>query len=113
MFDNLSSRLNQAIKNLKGHGKITDVNVATTIKEIRRALVDADVNYKVAKEITDEIKQEALGREVLIAVKPGELFVKIVYEKLTDLMGGIKTDISLRQDVNVILIAGLNGAGKT
>ncbi len=114
MFENLTSRLDKALKTLKGQGKISDVNIATTIKEIRRALVDADVNYKVAKEITDEIKKEALGRDVLISVSPGQLFVKIVYEKLTELMGGVKQDMNLRGDgMQVIMLAGLNGAGKT
>lgn len=113
MFDNLTQRLDRAFKTLKGQGSITDVNVATTVKEIRRALVDADVNYKVAKEITDGIKQEALGREVLISVQPGQLFVKIVHEKLTELMGGSHQDITLEGNPAVILIAGLNGAGKT
>jgi signal recognition particle subunit SRP54 len=114
MFENLTSRLDKALKTLKGQGKISDVNIATTVKEIRRALVDADVNYKVAKEITDEIKKEALGRDVLISVSPGQLFVKIVYEKLTDLMGGVKQDLNLRgNDMQVIMLAGLNGAGKT
>ena len=113
MFENLQARLGKAIKTLKGEGKITEVNVATTVKEIRRALVDADVNYKVAKQITDEIKTEALGKNVLIAVKPGELFIKIVYDKLTRLMGGEQVDINETGNPTVILLAGLNGAGKT
>jgi signal recognition particle subunit SRP54 len=113
MFENLQARLGKAIKTLKGEGKITEVNVATTVKEIRRALVDADVNYKVAKQITDEIKIEALGKNVLIAVKPGELFIKIVYDKLTRLMGGEQVDINETGNPTVILLAGLNGAGKT
>lgn len=114
MFENLTSRLDKAFKSLKGQGKISDVNIATTIKEIRRALVDADVNYKVAKEITDEIKKEALGRDVLISVSPGQLFVKIVYEKLTELMGGEKQDLNLRgEGMQIVMLAGLNGAGKT
>lgn len=113
MFDNLSNRMDKALRTLKGQGNITEVNVAATVKEIRRALVDADVNYKVAKEITDEIKDEALGREVLISVKPGQLFIKIVDEKLTELMGGSKKDINLEGNPAVILLAGLNGAGKT
>lgn len=113
MFENLQARLGKAIKNLKGEGKITEVNVATTVKEIRRALVEADVNYKVAKQITDEIKIEALGKNVLIAVKPGELFIKIVYDKLTQLMGGEQVDINETGNPTVILLAGLNGAGKT
>ncbi|MGF1534840.1 MAG: signal recognition particle protein [Bernardetiaceae bacterium] len=113
MFDNLSNRIDKALRTLKGQGSITEVNVAATVKEIRRALVDADVNYKVAKEITDQIKDEALGREVLISVEPGQLFIKIVDEKLTELMGGKKEDIRLEGSPAVILLAGLNGAGKT
>ena len=113
MLDNLTARLDKAMKSLKGEGKITEVNVATTIKEIRRALVDADVDYKVAKTVTDEIKEEAYGRDVLIAVKPGELFTKIVYDKLTDLMGGERKEMNLSGNPSIILVAGLNGAGKT
>jgi signal recognition particle subunit SRP54 len=113
MFENLSDKLNRAIKTLKGQGSITEINVAATVKEIRKALVEADVNYKIAKEITDEIKAEALGQNVLIAVKPGELFVKIVFDKLVHLMGGQAEGINLKGDPAVIMIAGLNGAGKT
>lgn len=113
MLDNLTARLDKAMKSLKGEGRITEVNVATTIKEIRRALVDADVDYKVAKTVTDEIKDEAYGREVLIAVKPGELFTKIVYDKLTELMGGERKEMNLSGNPSIILVAGLNGAGKT
>ncbi|GAB3657124.1 signal recognition particle protein [Echinicola sediminis] len=113
MFDNLSYKLDRAFKTLKGTGKITEINVATTVKEIRRALIDADVNYKVAKEVTDTIKQEALGRDVLISVSPGQLLVKITQEELTKLMGGKKEDINLKGDPNVILISGLQGSGKT
>ncbi|QDH80841.1 signal recognition particle protein [Echinicola soli] len=113
MFDNLSYKLDRAFKTLKGTGKITEINVATTVKEIRRALIDADVNYKVAKEVTDTIKSEALGRDVLISVSPGQLLVKITQEELTKLMGGTKEDISLKGDPNVILISGLQGSGKT
>jgi len=113
MFDNLSYKLDRAFKTLKGTGKITEINVATTVKEIRRALIDADVNYKVAKEVTDTIKEEALGRDVLISVSPGQLLVKITQEELTKLMGGTKEDIDLKGDPNVILISGLQGSGKT
>ncbi|MCC5944858.1 MAG: signal recognition particle protein [Bernardetiaceae bacterium] len=113
MFENLTARLDKAVKNLKGQGRITEVNVATTIKEIRRALVDADVNYKIAKEITDEIKDETFGREILISVKPGQLFTKIVYEKLTELMGSTRSEMNLEGNPAIIMIAGLNGAGKT
>lgn len=113
MFDNLSFKLDRAFKTLKGTGSITEINVATTIKEIRRALIDADVNYKVAKEVTDKIKEEALGRDVLIAVSPGQLLVKITQEELTKLMGGTKEDINLKADPAIILISGLQGSGKT
>lgn len=113
MFDNLSVKLDRAFKTLKGTGKITEINVATTAKEIRRALIDADVNYKVAKEVTDKIRTEALGRDVLISVSPGQLLIKITQEELTKLMGGTKVDISLSGDPSVILISGLQGSGKT
>lgn len=113
MFDNLSFKLDQAFKTLKGTGKITEINVASTVKEIRRALIDADVNYKVAKEVTDKIKEEAMGRDVLISVSPGQLLVKITQEELTKLMGGSKVDIKLSGDPAVILISGLQGSGKT
>ncbi|MFN8436599.1 MAG: signal recognition particle protein [Cytophagales bacterium] len=113
MFENLSSKLDKAIKTLKGQGRISEINVAQTVKEIRKALLDADVNYKVAKQVTDSIKEKAIGREVLISVSPGQLLVKIVNEELTDLMGGEKKDINLRQDPSIILIAGLQGSGKT
>jgi len=113
MFDNLSQKLDKAFKTLKGQGRITEINVATTAKEIRKALIDADVNYKVAKSVTDDIKEKALGREVLISVSPGQLLVKITHEELTALMGGEKQDINLKGDPGVILIAGLQGSGKT
>ncbi|MEN2282340.1 signal recognition particle protein [Algoriphagus sp. SE2] len=113
MFDNLSLKLDRAFKTLKGTGTITEINVATTVKEIRRALIDADVNYKVAKEVTDKIKQEALGRDVLISVSPGQLLVKITQEELTKLMGGSKVEINLTGDPSVVLISGLQGSGKT
>ncbi|MHA6247655.1 signal recognition particle protein [Pontibacter sp. CAU 1760] len=113
MFDNLSNKLDRAFKTLKGQGSITEINVAQTIKEVRRALVDADVNYKVAKTVTDKIKEEAMGRDVLISVSPGQLMVKIVHEELTELMGGEKQDINLKGDPAIILIAGLQGSGKT
>ncbi|WP_144607270.1 signal recognition particle protein [Algoriphagus algorifonticola] len=113
MFDNLSLKLDRAFKTLKGTGKITEINVATTVKEIRRALIDADVNYKVAKEVTDTIKTEALGRDVLISVSPGQLLVKITQEELTKLMGGTKADIKLSGEPAVVLISGLQGSGKT
>ncbi len=113
MFDNLSLKLDRAFKTLKGTGKITEINVASTVKEIRRALIDADVNYKVAKEVTDTIREQALGRDVLISVSPGQLLVKITQEELTKLMGSSKVDIVLSGDPAIILIAGLQGSGKT
>lgn len=113
MFDNLSYKLDKAFQNLKGQGSITEINVATTVKEIRRALVDADVNYKVAKEVTDRIKTEALGRDVLTTVSPGQLLVKITNDELTQLMGGTKEDMTLKGDPAIILISGLQGSGKT
>lgn len=113
MFESLSGKLDKAFKTLKGQGKITEINVATTVKEIRRALIDADVNYKVAKEVTDKIKEEALGRDVLISVSPGQLLTKIVSEELTEMMGGQKAEISIQGDPAVILISGLQGSGKT
>lgn len=113
MFENLQDKLNQAFKTLKGQGRITEINVAATVKEVRRALTDADVNYKVAKEVTDRVREKALDRKVLIAVEPGQLFVKIVQEELTELMGGEAEGINLKGDPAIILIAGLQGSGKT
>ena len=113
MFENLSAKLTTAMRTLKGNGRITDINVAATVKEIRRALMDADVNYKVAKEITDRIKDQAMGQKILISVEPGQLLIKIVHEELTQLMGGQKQDINLKGDPSVVLIAGLQGSGKT
>ncbi len=114
MFQSLSDRLDGAFKNLKGEGKLTEINIAQSVKEIRRALVSADVNYKIAKEFTDKIKDEALGsRNVLKSVKPGELMVKIVMDEMTELMGGDAVGIDLSGKPTVILIAGLQGSGKT
>ena len=113
MFQSLQDKLNGAFKTLKGKGKITDINIASTVKEIRRALMDADVNYKVAKEVTDRVKQEAIDRKVMIAVEPGQLFVKIVQEELTRLMGGQAETVNLKGSPAVVLIAGLQGSGKT
>ena len=113
MFDNLSERLERSFKILKGEGRITEINVAETLKDVRRALLDADVNYKVAKSFTDQVKAKALGQNVLTAVKPGQLLVKIVHDELAQLMGGQATDINLKGLPAVILMAGLNGAGKT
>ena len=113
MFDNLSLRLDKAIQNLKGQATITEINVATTIKEIRRALVDADVNFKVAKDVTDEIREKALGEDVLTSVSPGQLLTKITNDQLTALMGGKHEEIVLTGSPAVVLIAGLQGSGKT
>lgn len=113
MFDSLSLKLEKAFQNLKGQGRITEINVAGTIKEIRKALIDADVNYKVAKEVTDEIKQKALGQNVLTAISPGQLLVKITNDELTQLMGGDSEDIKVEGNPAIILIAGLQGSGKT
>ena len=113
MFENLSEKLERSFKILKGEGKITEINVAETLKEIRRALIDADVNYKVAKTFTDEVKQKALGANVLTSVKPGQMMTKIVRDELAQLMGGEATDINLSGHPAVVLIAGLQGSGKT
>ena len=113
MFDNLSERLERSFKILKGEGKITEINVAETLKDVRRALLDADVNYKVAKTFTDTVKQKALGQNVLTAVKPSQLMVKIVHDELATLMGSESVDLKLEHRPSVILMAGLNGAGKT
>ena len=113
MFENLSERLERSFKILKGEGKITEINVAETLKDVRKALLEADVNYKVAKTFTDTVKQKALGQDVLTSVKPGQLMVKIVHDELTELMGGQATDINLDARPSIILMAGLNGAGKT
>ena len=113
MFENLTEKLERSFKILKGEGRITEINVAETLKEIRRALIDADVNYKVAKSFTDEVKQKALGQDVLNSVKPGQMMTKIVRDELAALMGGTATDIKLEGNPAVILIAGLQGSGKT
>ena len=113
MFENLSERLERSFKILKGEGKITEINVAETLKDVRRALLDADVNYKVAKTFTDTVKQKAMGQDVLTAVKPQQLMVKIVHDELAELMGGETTDLNLKGHPAIILMAGLNGAGKT
>jgi len=114
MFDSLSEKLDGAFKNLKGDGKLTEINVAQSIKEIRRALVGADVNYKIAKEFTDKIKDKAMGQaNVLTSIKPGELMVKIVMDEMTELMGGEAVGVDLNGKPTVILIAGLQGSGKT
>lgn len=113
MFDNLSEKLERSFKLLKGQGKITEINVAETLKDIRRALLDADVNFKTAKTFTETVKEEALGQDVLSAVKPEQMMVKIVHDELTKLMGGASIDINLKGEPAVILIAGLQGSGKT
>ncbi len=113
MFENLTEKLERSFKILKGEGRITEINVAETLKEIRRALIDADVNYKVAKSFTDDVKQKALGQNVLTAVKPGQMMTKIVRDELAALMGGNATDIKLEGNPAVVLIAGLQGSGKT
>jgi len=113
MFENLSERLEQSFRMLRGQGRITEINVAETLKDVRRALLDADVNYKIAKQFTDEVKEEALGQKILTAVKPGEMMVKIVHDHLTSLMGGEHVEMNLKGNPAVVLIAGLQGSGKT
>ncbi len=113
MFENLSDKLDRAFKVLKGQGSITEINVAETMKEIRKALLDADVNYKTAKAFTDDVKQKAIGANVLTSISPGQLLTKIMNDELTQLMGGSTVDIDFSGSLTVILIAGLNGAGKT
>jgi signal recognition particle subunit SRP54 len=113
MFENLTERLESAFKQIKGEGRITELNIAATVKEIRRALVDADVNYKIAKEFTDTVKDKALGQKVLTAVSPGQLIVKIVKDELADLMGGSESEFITKGNPAVVLIAGLQGSGKT
>lgn len=113
MFENLSERLERSFKILKGQGRITEINIAETLKDVRKALLDADVNYKVAKTFTDEVKQKALGQNVLLAVKPNEMMVKIVHDELARLMGGENVDINLKGNPAVILMSGLQGSGKT
>ncbi|MBN1197933.1 MAG: signal recognition particle protein [Bacteroidales bacterium] len=113
MFEGLSDKLDKAFKVLKGHGYITEINVAETLKDVRKALLDADVSYKIAKQFTDDIKEKALGQNVLTAVSPGQLMVKIVHDELVDLMGGAQSEINLKGDPAIVLIAGLQGSGKT
>lgn len=113
MFESLSERLESAFKQIKGEGRINELNIANTVKDIRRALVDADVNYKIAKEFTDTVKTKALGEKVLTAVSPGQLMVKIVKDELAELMGGSESEFNITGNPAVILIAGLQGSGKT
>ena len=113
MFESLSERLESAFKQIKGEGRITELNIASTVKDIRRALIDADVNYKIAKEFTDTVREKALGEKVLTAVSPGQLMVKIVKDELVNLMGGVESELQSKGNPAVILIAGLQGSGKT
>ena len=113
MFENLQERLERSFKILKGEGKITEINVAETLKDVRRALLDADVSYKVAKELCDSVKEKAMGQNVLTAVKPQQMMVKIVHDELAAFMGGASTDINVKGNPGVVLVAGLNGSGKT
>lgn len=113
MFNNLTERLESAFKNLKGEARVTDLNIANTLKDIRRALIDADVNYKIAKEFTDKVKEKAIGSKVINAISPGQLMVKIVKDELTELMGGHEATFNVQGTPAVILIAGLQGSGKT
>ena len=113
MFESLSDRLEQSFKLLKGQGRITEINVAETLKDVRRALLDADVNFKIAKQFTDEVKEEALGQKILTAVKPNQMMVKIVHDRLAELMGSESSQLDTKGSPNVILVAGLQGSGKT
>ena len=113
MFNNLSEKLDKALHVLKGQGSITEVNVAETLKEVRRALLDADVNFKIAKQFTKSVKEKALGQNVLTSIQPGQLMVKIVKDELTELMGGDSAGINLSGNPSVILMSGLQGSGKT
>jgi signal recognition particle subunit SRP54 len=113
MFENLSERLESAFKQIKGEGRITELNIAATVKDIRRALIDADVNFKIAKEFTDTVREKALGQKVLTAVSPGQLMVKVVKDELVSLMGGAESELNAKGSPAVILIAGLQGSGKT
>jgi signal recognition particle subunit SRP54 len=113
MFNNLSEKLEKALHVLKGQGSITEVNVAETLKEVRRALLDADVNFKIAKQFTKSVKEKALGQNVLTSIQPGQLMVKIVKDELTELMGGDSAGINLSGNPSVILMSGLQGSGKT
>src|SRR5450432_4261959 len=113
MFESLSDKLETAFKSLKGEARITELNIAATIKEIRRALIDADVNFKIAKEFTDKIKDKAVGEKVINAISPGQLMIKIVKDELAELMGGSESEFNAKGNPAVILIAGLQGSGKT
>lgn len=113
MFNSLQDKLDKALQNIQGRGKITEINVAETVKEIRRALVDADVNYKVAKDLTKRVQDKALGQNVLTSITPGQLMTKIVHDELVELMGTTQEGINLSDKPTIILIAGLQGSGKT
>jgi signal recognition particle subunit SRP54 len=113
MFENLSERLESAFKQIKGEGRITELNIAATVKDIRRALIDADVNFKIAKEFTDTVREKALGQKVLTAVSPGQLMIKVVKDELVELMGGVESELNAKGSPAVILIAGVQGSGKT
>ncbi|MBR5891185.1 MAG: signal recognition particle receptor subunit alpha, partial [Bacteroidaceae bacterium] len=113
MFENLSERLERSFKILKGEGRITEINVAETLKDVRKALLDADVNYKVAKTFTDTVKNKAIGQNVLTSIQPGQLMVKIVHDELTALMGGETADVNYEGHPGIILMSGLQGSGKT
>jgi signal recognition particle subunit SRP54 len=113
MFDNLTERLEQSFRILKGQGRITEINIAETLKEVRRALLDADVNYKIAKNFTDRVKEKAIGQKIITAIKPGQMMVKIVHDELVELMGSANEDINIKGNPAVVLIAGLQGSGKT
>lgn len=113
MFENLTDKFERAFKVLKGQGQITEINVAETLKEVRRALLDADVNFNTAKQFTNTVKEKALGRDVLNAVSPGQLMIKICHEELVQLMGGNESEINLKGNPSVILMSGLQGSGKT
>ena len=113
MFENLSDKLDRAFKILKGQGQITEINVAETLKEVRKALLDADVNFKIAKQFTETVKEKALGQSVLTAISPGQLMIKVVHQELIQLMGGQKSDIQLGGNPTIILMSGLQGSGKT
>ncbi|MEY4728301.1 MAG: hypothetical protein RLZZ390_825, partial [Bacteroidota bacterium] len=113
MFENLSEKIASAFKQIKGEGRITDLNIANTVKDIRKALLDADVNFKIAKEFTDRVKDKAIGEKVINAISPGQLMVKIVQDELTELMGGSASDLDTTGNPAIILIAGLQGSGKT
>ena len=113
MFNNLTEKLNSAFHVLKGHGKITEINVAETLKEVRRALLDADVSFKIAKEFTQKVKEKSIGKNVLTDLRPGQLMVKIVKDELTELMGGEHEGINLSDNPSIIILSGLQGSGKT